>query len=245
MPSVDHVNRELLLKIVYYGPGLGGKTTNLEYIYQNSRHERRGKLLSLCSESERTLFFDLLPVGLGKFKGYAIRLHLCTVPGQIFQAKVRQLVLTRVDGVVFVADSQEEMVDSNLLSLEDLKENLGLQGVDAATLPFVVQYNKRDLDTSLEPAELQQRLGIVGGVTQIEASARFGIGVFETLKAIARECLATLGDPARITAGRAASIVPGARASRMPGARAPGAAVDDGRTHAAPTRPRRHRAASA
>lgn len=221
MPAVDHTNCELLFKIVYYGPGLGGKTTNLEYIYKNSRKQRRGKLLSLCSESERTLFFDLLPIGLGNYKGYTVRLHLCTVPGQVFQDRVRKLVLTNVDGVVFVADSQEPMIDSNALSFENLCDNLKLHGLDPSATPLVVQYNKRDLDNSLEPGELRRELAIPSGTVEIEASARYGIGVFETLKTIVTECLSKAGEPETLESRRAPSILPGRRASRYPGATAP------------------------
>ncbi|HEX9622660.1 MAG TPA: GTPase domain-containing protein [Polyangiaceae bacterium] len=220
MPAVDHTNRELLFKIVYYGPGLGGKTTNLEYIYGHSQKQRRGKLLSLCSESERTLFFDLLPIGLGRYKGYSIRLHLCTVPGQVFQDRIRKLVLTNVDGVVFVADSQEPMLDSNALSFENLCDNLQLHGLDPKATPLVVQYNKRDLDTALELPELRRELGVPRGTVEIEASARYGIGVFETLKAIVTECLSKVGEPRALASRRASSILPGRRASGYPGATA-------------------------
>jgi signal recognition particle receptor subunit beta len=124
MPTVSHSKKEVLLKLVYYGPGLGGKTTNLDYIHAHSKPEHRGKLLSLASESERTLFFDLLPVDLGKFKGYSIRLHLCTVPGQVAYDRTRKLVLRNVDGVVFVVDSQPAQLDANAESLANLAVNL-------------------------------------------------------------------------------------------------------------------------
>ncbi|MFI5308320.1 MAG: ATP/GTP-binding protein, partial [Polyangiales bacterium] len=145
MPHVDHARRELRLKLVYYGPGLGGKTTNLEQIHGRTRPELRGKLLTLNDASERTLFFDLLPMDLGTYRGYLVRVHLCTVPGQIAHDRVRQLVLRSVDGIVMVVDSQRERLHDNLESIRNLDVNLRLQGEDPGTLPMVVQYNKRDL----------------------------------------------------------------------------------------------------
>jgi len=213
MPSVDHINKEVLFKIVYYGPGLGGKTTNLEQIYAHAAPAQRGTMLALCSESERTLFFDLLPIGLGCYRGYTIRLHLCTVPGQVFQDQVRKLVLTGVDGVVFVADSQEAMIDSNLLSLENLYENLTGHGLSPECIPLVFQYNKRDLDTALPIPVLRRLLEVVPGTPELEAAAHEGIGVAETLKAIVRECMSTLKDPARCAAGRSPAIIPKRRTS--------------------------------
>lgn len=213
MPSVDHVNKEVLFKIVYYGPGLGGKTTNLEQIYAQAAPEQCGTMLSLCSESERTLFFDLLPIGLGSYRGYTIRLHLCTVPGQVFQDQIRKLVLTGVDGVVFVADSQEAMIDSNLLSLENLYENLAGHGISPDAVPLVFQYNKRDLDSALSVAELRRMFGVVPGTPELEAAASEGIGVAETLKAIVRECMSTMRDPAKCAAGRSPAILPKRRSS--------------------------------
>lgn len=225
MPSVDHINHELLFKVVYYGPGLGGKTTNLEYIHKTSRPGQCGRLVSLCSETERTLFFDLLPVGLGKYKGYSIRLHLCTVPGQVFKDKIRKLILTNVDGIVFVVDSQEAMVDSNLAALENLWKNLTDHGVDPSTIPAVIQYNKRDLDKVLSLPQLRKRLGVPKGLVEIEASARYGVGVAETLKAIVRECIRATEAPSRMPSGRTPSILPGHRVSMYPQGRAPGSAA--------------------
>lgn len=217
MPTVSHADREVLLKIVYYGPGLGGKTTNLERIHARSRPEYRGKLLSLSTETERTLFFDLLAVDLGKFKGYSIRLHLCTVPGQVAYDRTRRLVLRHVDGVVFVVDSQSAAVEKNAESLANLATNLRVQGDDPELLPVVVQYNKRDLVSALPIGELRSALGIPHGVPEIEASAIYGDGVFDTLKAIVKECLRLLGDPGRAVEGRTPSILPGVRASMYPG----------------------------
>ena len=218
MPTVSHRKREVLLKIVYYGPGLGGKTTNLEFIHAHSRPEYRGKLLSLTSDNERTLFFDLLPIDLGEFKGYSIRLHLCTVPGQMAFDRTRRLILRGVDGVVFVVDSQPAQVDANTVSLENLATNLRALGVDPNHIPVIVQYNKRDIEGVMETSELKSVLGIPEGVEQLEASAKYGDGVFDTLKAIVRECLKIVGDPRRAPEGRTASILPGRRASMYPGA---------------------------
>ena len=218
MPTVSHAKKEVLLKVVYYGPGLGGKTTNLEYLHAHSHPEHRGKLLSLTTENERTLFFDLLPIDLGEFRGYRIRLHLCTVPGQVAFDVTRRLILRGVDGVVFVVDSQPAQLDSNLESLENLATNLRVLGFEPNLIPVVVQYNKRDLDGVLEPASLSRALGIPKRVPKVEASAKFGRGVFDTLKIIVRECLKIVGDPRRAPEGRTPSILPGRRASMYPGA---------------------------
>jgi hypothetical protein len=221
MPSVQHARKEVLLKLVYYGPGLGGKTTNLEFIHARSNPEHRGRLLSLNTETERTLFFDLLPVDLGTFKGYKIRLHLCTVPGQVAYDRTRQLILKNVDGVVFVVDSQPAAVEKNAESLANLATNLRLQDVDPERVPVVVQYNKRDLFGVLDAGELRIALGIPARVPEIEASARYGQGVFETLKTIVKECMRLVGDPATLPEGRTPSILPGHRASMYPGATPP------------------------
>ncbi len=218
MPTVNHHRKELLLKLVYYGPGLGGKTTNLELIHARSRPEYRGKLLSLNSEAERTLFFDLLPMELGSFRGYTIRLHLCTVPGQAHYDHTRKLILRNVDGVVFVVDSQAGTLDANANSLLNLRANLRLQGTDPDRVPVVVQYNKRDLPTALEVEELRQALGVPEGVQEVLAVATKGEGVFETLKLIVKECLKLVGDPTKAPAGRSPSILPGYRPSMYPGA---------------------------
>lgn len=213
MPSIDHINKEVLFKIVYYGPGLGGKTTNLERIYEQAAPDQCGTMLALCSDSERTLFFDLLPIGLGSYRGYRIRLHLCTVPGQVFQDQIRKLVLTGVDGVVFVADSQEAMTDSNLQSFENLHENLSGHGLNPETLPLVFQYNKRDLDEVLSVEEMRRMFGVVPGTPEVEAAANEGIGVAETLKAIIKQCMSTLDNPADYPAGRTPATLPKRRRS--------------------------------
>lgn len=213
MPLVNHARRELHVKIVYYGPGLGGKTTNLEHIHRHSDPERRGKLVSLMGESERTLFFDLLPVELGQLKGYTVRLHLCTVPGQIARDATRRLVLRHADGVVFVVDSQEGRMDANVQAIRNLADNLRLQGDDPDRIPLVVQYNKRDLPNALDVDTLRTALGVPDDIPQVEASALEGWGVFETLKHITKACLKLVGDPSRLPEGRSPSILPGRRAS--------------------------------
>lgn len=219
MPLVEHAHKQVHLKLVYYGPGLGGKTTNLEHIHQKTRPEYRGKLISLTNESERTLFFDLLPVELGLFRGYTLRLHLCTVPGQIRFDMTRRLILRHVDGVVFVVDSQPLAIDANVESAQNLETNLGLQGDDPTRIPLVVQYNKRDLPEVLSVEELRETIGIPSGLPEIEAIAREGVGVFETLKAVTKACLSLLPDPTRAPEGRSPSILPGKRASIYPGGR--------------------------
>ncbi len=221
MPHVDHANRELRLKLVYYGPGLGGKTTNLEHIHRKARPDMRGKLVALNDGAERTLFFDLLPVDLGTFKGYSVRVHLCTVPGQIAHDRVRRLVLRNVDGIVMVVDSQIERVYENIESIRNLETNLRLQGDDASRLPMVVQYNKRDLRSAVAVPTLRDVLGVPEQVAQIEAVASQGIGVQETLKAILKASLSLVEEPSAAPAGRSPSILPGRHVSMFPGAIAP------------------------
>ncbi|HBQ18274.1 MAG: GTPase domain-containing protein [Sandaracinaceae bacterium] len=216
MPLVNHAHREIHLKVVYYGPGLGGKTTNLELIHGRTKPERRGKLISLATEAERTLFFDLLPVELGTFKGYQVRLHLCTVPGQIAHDRTRRLVLRHVDGIVFVVDSQPARLADNIESIHNLASNLRLQGDDPDELPLVVQYNKRDLPDVLDVAELREALAVPAGVPELEAIAVDGRGVFETVKTILKLCLKIIGDPETAREGRSPSILPGQRASMFP-----------------------------
>lgn len=226
MPLVNHARQEIHLKVVYYGPGLGGKTTNLELIHSRTKPERRGKLISLATESERTLFFDLLPVELGVFKGYQVRLHLCTVPGQIAHDRTRRLVLRHVDGIVFVVDSQPQRVEDNRESIVNLAENLRLQGDDPDRLPLVVQYNKRDLPDVLPVGELREALHVPYEVPQLEAVAIEGVGVFETVKTILKNCLRIVGDPTGAREGRSPSILPGKRPSMFPGAPGPTAPDD-------------------
>jgi signal recognition particle receptor subunit beta len=185
---INYSSREINCKIVYYGPGLCGKTTNLQFIYRRTNPEQKGKLISLATETERTLFFDFLPLALGDIKGFKIRFHLYTVPGQVFYAASRKLILKGVDGVVFVADSQIERTESNIESLEDLKINLSEQGYDLDKLPFAMQYNKRDLPNIVPVADLEKLLNY-RKVPSFEAVAVTGKGVFETLKAVAKQVL--------------------------------------------------------
>ncbi|MFN3739487.1 MAG: GTP-binding protein [Thermodesulfovibrionales bacterium] len=191
MSFINYSSREINCKIVYYGPGLCGKTTNLQYIYKKTNPEQKGKLISLATETERTLFFDFLPLALGDIKGFRVRFHLYTVPGQVFYAASRKLILKGVDGVVFVADSQIDRMEANIESLEDLKINLSKQGYDLEKLPFVIQYNKRDLPNVVPLEELNKVLN-PNGVPYFEAVATQGIGVFETLKGIAKLVLLEL-----------------------------------------------------
>lgn len=230
VPHFDHARRQLRLKVVYYGPGLGGKTTNLEQIHARTRPEQRGKLIALEHAGERTLFFDLLPLELGRYRDYDLRVHLCTVPGQLASDAVRQLVLKHVDGVVLVVDSQRERLDDNLRSIQNLETNLRLQGDDPATLPMVVQLNKRDLPSALEESELREVLCIPAGVPQVSAVASKGVGVADTLKAIVRACLEMVPDPARAEPGRVPSILPGQRMSMFPEAE-PSGEANPGRSH--------------
>ncbi len=202
MPLILHAQREVTLKIAYYGVGLGGKTTNLETLYDNSRWERRGKLVSVNTEAERTLFLDFLPLELGTFRGYNIRLHLLSVPGQIAQDTTRRLVLRHVDGVVLVVDSQPDALEGNNFSIRNLDYNLRLHGVDPDRVPLVVQYNKRDIHGVLDVEDLSERIGVPEGVPELVASAREGWGVFETLKSVVRLCMHRMGDPAWHPEGR-------------------------------------------
>jgi signal recognition particle receptor subunit beta len=202
MPLVHHTQREVTLKIVYYGVGLGGKTTNLEAIHAQTRPERRGKLVSVNTEAERTLFLDFLPLDLGKFRGYTVRLHLISVPGQIAQDSTRQMVLRNADGVVLVVDSQVDAVEGNNYSIRNLDYNLRQHGLDPDRIPMVVQYNKRDLHGVLDVGELAERLGVPEGIPELVSSARDGWGVFETVKSIVRVCMHQLGDPSLRDEGR-------------------------------------------
>ncbi len=191
MTFINYVAHEINCKIVYYGPGLGGKTTNLKYVYGITSPENRGKMISLATETERTLFFDFLPIDLGQIRNYSTRFHLYTVPGQVFYDASRKLILRGVDGVVFVADSQEERMDANLESLSNLEQNLKEHGFDLSTIPYVLQLNKRDLPNVI-PAEKLQKVLRVKGEPVYEAVATQGIGVLETLKAITRQVLVAL-----------------------------------------------------
>jgi len=185
---INYSSREINCKLVYYGPGLCGKTTNLQYIYRRTNPDQKGKLISLATETERTLFFDFLPLALGDIKGFKIRFHLYTVPGQVFYAASRKLILKGVDGVIFVADSQIERMESNLESIDDLQINLSEQGYELEKLPFAIQYNKRDLP-NIVPIEDMNKLINYRTDPWFEAVAVTGKGVFETLKTVAKQVL--------------------------------------------------------
>jgi signal recognition particle receptor subunit beta len=191
MSFINYSSREINCKLVYYGPGLGGKTTNLQFIYAKTSPEAKGKMISLATETERTLFFDFLPLSLGEIRGFKTRFHLYTVPGQVFYDASRKLILKGVDGVVFVADSQVERMEANIESLENLRTNLIEQGYNLDKLPFIMQYNKRDLPNIATMAELHEALNPTN-VPEFEARATTGVGVFETLKAIAKAVLTEL-----------------------------------------------------
>ncbi|HEY4319533.1 MAG TPA: gliding-motility protein MglA [Gemmatimonadales bacterium] len=224
MSLVNYASREINCKIVYYGPGLGGKTTNLEYVYEKVAPSSKGKLISLATETERTLFFDFLPVDLGTIRGFRTRFHLYTVPGQVYYNASRKLILKGVDGVVFVADSQIDRTEANLEAMQNLYDNMTQHGYDLTRLPFVIQYNKRDLpnaapinvlDAALNPGwpvEDPDRQKItpdpyrsgdylvkevdgvwIERVPTFEAVAMRGDGVFDTLKAVSKLVLKSLG----------------------------------------------------
>lgn len=191
MSFINYSSREINCKIVYYGPGLCGKTTNLQYIYNKTKPDAKGKMISLATETERTLFFDFLPLSLGEIRGFKTRFHLYTVPGQVFYDASRKLILKGVDGVVFVGDSQIERMEANIESLENLRDNLNDQGYDLNKLPYVVQYNKRDLPNASPVMELEEMLNPTK-VTSFEGVATKGVGVFDTLKAVAKLVLTEL-----------------------------------------------------
>jgi signal recognition particle receptor subunit beta len=185
MSFVNYHTKEVNCKIVYYGPGLGGKTTNIQYVYQKTSSDNKGRMVTLNTENERTLFFDFLPLELGEIRGFKTRFHLYTVPGQIFYESSRKLILRGVDGVVFVADSQVEKMEQNLESLESLKSNLIEQGYDVHKLPIVIQWNKRDLPNITPVKEMSKKLN-QNSYPEFEAIATQGEGVFETLKMISK-----------------------------------------------------------
>ncbi|MBI4511893.1 MAG: gliding-motility protein MglA [Deltaproteobacteria bacterium] len=191
MSFINYSSREINCKIVYYGPGLCGKTTNLQYIYNKTNPEAKGKMISLATETERTLFFDFLPLSLGEIRGFKTRFHLYTVPGQVFYDASRKLILKGVDGVVFVADSQMERMEANIESLDNLRTNLAEQGYNLDKLPYVVQYNKRDLPNAAPIEELRLLLNPTS-VPEYSAVASSGEGVFDTLKAVAKLVLTEL-----------------------------------------------------
>jgi signal recognition particle receptor subunit beta len=224
MSMINYASREINCKIVYYGPGLGGKTTNLEHVYGKVAPASRGKMISLATETERTLFFDFLPVDLGTVRGFKVKFHLYTVPGQVYYNASRKLILKGVDGVVFVADSQTERMDANIEAMQNLYENMQQHGYDITRLPFAIQYNKRDLPNAAPIPDLQAALNPGWPVTEparqraapdpyhenqflvsqqdgqwierapwFEAVALTGDGVFDTLRAISKSVVKTLG----------------------------------------------------
>jgi mutual gliding-motility protein MglA len=224
MVFFNYSTMQMAAKVVYYGPGLCGKTTNLHYIYAHTAGESRGEMVSLETETDRTLFFDLLPIDVGTIAGFNTRIQLYTVPGQVFYNTTRKLVLKGVDGVVFVADSQRPMVQANLESFRNLEENLAEMGLSVDTLPLVLQFNKRDLPDICSVEEMNQSLNR-GNWSWVESSAVTGMGVFETLKEVSKVTLLALkkrlsrGSDAPATAPRpAAPPRPAAAAAPAPSA---------------------------
>ncbi|MBX3133263.1 MAG: GTPase domain-containing protein [Gemmatimonadaceae bacterium] len=193
MSLVNYATREITCKIVYYGPGRSGKTTNLHYIHGQVPTDRKGQMVSLATQTDRTLFFDFLPIDLGTISGFTTRFQLYTVPGQVYYQTTRKLVLQGADGVVFVADSQARQLQENIESFQDLHENLAEQGVDARTMPLVIQYNKIDLPAELRTPvpELEDAINF-RGVPSFTADALHGAGVFETLRGISEQVLRKL-----------------------------------------------------
>jgi signal recognition particle receptor subunit beta len=188
MSFVNYHTKEINCKIVYYGPGLGGKTTNIQYIYQKTSSQNKGQMITLNTENERTLFFDFLPLDLGEIRGFKTRFHLYTVPGQVFYEASRKLILRGVDGLVFVADSQVERMEANLESYQGLERNLAEQGYDVSKVPMVMQWNKRDLPNIVPVEDLQFQLN-KRKFPAFEAVATNGQGVFDTLKMVSKSVL--------------------------------------------------------
>lgn len=188
MSFVNYHTKEINCKIVYYGPGLGGKTTNIQYIYQKTSSNNKGQMITLNTENERTLFFDFLPLDLGEIRGFKTRFHLYTVPGQVFYEASRKLILRGVDGLVFVADSQVERMEANIESYQGLERNLAEQGYDIAKVPMVMQWNKRDLPNIVPVEDLEFQLN-KKKFPSFEAVATNGQGVFETLKMVSKSVL--------------------------------------------------------
>ena len=196
MSLVNYQTREITCKIVYYGPGRSGKTTNLHYIYGQVPQDRKGRMVSLATQTDRTLFFDFLPLDLGTISGFTTRFQLYTVPGQVYYQATRKLVLQGADGVVFVADSQARQLQENIESFQDLHQNLSEQSIDPRAIPLVIQYNKQDLpkDLILTAAELQDAINF-RGVPDFPGDALHGPGVFETLRGISELVLKRLSSP--------------------------------------------------
>ena len=191
MSFINYASREINCKIVYYGPGLCGKTTNIQWIFEQANPDKRGKLVSLATETDRTLFFDFLPLDMGMVKGFKVRFHLYTVPGQVFYDASRKLILRGCDGIIFVADSQKARMEANIESIANLATNLKENGFDVRSIPYVLQLNKRDMPSAVPTAEMERLLRF-RGEPMIEAVASQGTGVIETLKAAARQILMEL-----------------------------------------------------
>jgi len=189
MSTINFAAREINFKIVYYGPGMSGKTTNLKWVFQQVPPNRKGEMVSLATEDERTLFFDFLPVDLGEVKGFKTRFHLYTVPGQVFYNASRKLILRGVDGVVFVADSAPNRLRANAESMRNLRENLSEYGIKTEEIPLILQANKRDVQDALPMEMIQAVIDPENRYTIHEAIATNGTGVFETLKAVSRSVL--------------------------------------------------------
>ncbi len=191
MSFINYNAKEIHCKIVYYGPSLSGKTTNLQWVYHKTNAQEKSDLIELPTDIERTLFFDFLPIEVGKIRGFDTRFHLYTVPGQVVYDASRKLILKGLDGIVFVADSQEERMEENIQSLKDLKNNLDLQGYQIKELPLVIQYNKRDLSNALSLAKLRSSLNFYNS-PDFEATAKDGKGVFESLKTVSKSIITVL-----------------------------------------------------
>ncbi len=191
MSFFNHNAKEIHCKIVYYGPSLGGKTTNLQWVYQHTAQEQRSKLVALNTDIERTLFFDFLPLNIGEIRGYKTRFHLYTVPGQVVYDASRKLILKGLDGVVFVADSQTERMEENIQAFRNLERNLEAQGYDIREVPLVIQYNKRDLPSAASTKELRAALNIYNS-PEFEATASEGKGVIESLKTVSKSIINVL-----------------------------------------------------
>lgn len=211
MAIFNYAAREMTAKIVYYGPGLSGKTSSIQYIHQKISPKSKGKLVSLATETDRTLFFDFFPVEFGQIGGFKVKFNFYTVPGQVFYNTTRKLVLKGADAVVFVADSQSGMMEQNLESLENLRMNLKAHNIDWETVPFVLQYNKRDIPGALPLEEMRRRLN-PGRVPEFETSATTGMGIMEAMKTVCRMVLEHIQQKTRRGAGRTdAEAVPGVR----------------------------------
>ena len=237
MVFFNYSTMQMAAKVVYYGPGLCGKTTNLQWIFEHTSNDSRGEMVSLATETDRTLFFDLLPIDVGSIAGFSTRIQLYTVPGQVFYNTTRKLVLKGVDGVVFVADSQKPMLQANIESFQNLEENLAEMGLSLDTIPLVLQYNKRDLPNIMSTDEMSQALNPDGRWQWQEASALNGDGVFETLKTISKATLLALKK--RLTKGRSEPAGGGKRSAAAPAPTPAKAAATPPARPAAPAPPKK------